>query len=84
MLHRTNTPPRVPSPTVPVPPTPPPEVKEVIDKLIIWVVKNGIKFEQKVKEKESKNEKFGFLYPWNPHNAYYKYALEKVPHSFHS
>jgi Surp module len=68
----------LPTAQVQSPATPPLEVKSVIDKLVQFVVKNGIKFEQKVKEKESNNKTFGFLHPWNPYNAYYKYCLEQV------
>lgn len=72
-----------PTATVPIQSTPPPivppkEVQSVIEKLVQFVAKNGPNFEQKVKEKEGKNEKFGFLYPWSPHHTYYKYCLNKV------
>lgn len=57
---------------------PPTEIRTLIGKTAIYVNKNGIAFENKIKSKESKNHKFFFLNSNDPYNAYYLYALKSV------
>ena len=62
------------------PPRPPEdqEVANIIDKLAVFVARNGPEFEQMTKNKQRDNAKFSFLFG-GEHNAYYhsKVAQER-------
>lgn len=57
---------------------PPLEIRTLIGKTAIYVNKNGVAFENKIKTKEHNNPKFIFLNSKDPYNAYYKYVLENI------
>lgn len=54
---------------------PPADVRVLIGKTAIYVNKNGVVFENKIRTKESKNPKFIFLNDNDPYNEYYQYCL---------
>ena len=54
---------------------PPPEVKNIVDKTAGFVARNGIEFEQRIKQNEINNPKFNFLNPGDPYHAYYKHKV---------
>ncbi|KAI6207098.1 Splicing factor 3A subunit 1 [Aphelenchoides besseyi] len=51
---------------------PPPDVRAIVEKTAQFVARNGIDFENKIKEKEAQNPRFGFLSPTDPYHAYYR------------
>lgn len=50
-------------------PPPPPELEVIIDKLAVYVAKNGDEFEKQVKKRN--DERFSFLNPGDVHHAHY-------------
>jgi splicing factor 3A subunit 1 len=54
---------------------PPPEVRNIVDKTAGFVARNGIEFEQRIKQNEINNPKFNFLNPGDPYHAYYKHKV---------
>ncbi|KAJ1512771.1 hypothetical protein HMI54_007772 [Coelomomyces lativittatus] len=54
---------------------PPPEIRNVVDKTANFVARNGIQFEEKIRENEKNNSKFYFLNPKDPYHAYYQWKL---------
>lgn len=57
---------------------PPPEVRTIIEKTAGYVARNGPSFEQRIKTKESKSSKFGFLLDEDPYNGYYQKILDDI------
>lgn len=57
--------PLVPQPIIP----PPPDLQPIVDKLAIYVAKNGPDFESIIIAKN--DPRFEFLDPWNTHHSYY-------------
>ncbi|QBM85881.1 splicing factor 3A subunit 1 [Metschnikowia aff. pulcherrima] len=57
------------------PGSPPLPIKQAIEKSVLFVLKNGPSFEEKLRQNDA-NGQFAFLKPDNPHNAYYKHKLE--------
>ncbi|CAI5442442.1 unnamed protein product [Caenorhabditis angaria] len=51
---------------------PPPDIRTIVDKTAAFVARNGIDFENKIREKEAQNPRFNFLSMTDPYNAYYK------------
>ncbi len=51
-------------------------VPAIVDKTAAFVARNGIDFENKIREKEAMNSRFNFLSATDPYNAYYQH---KVP-----
>lgn len=51
---------------------PPPDIRTIVDKTAAFVARNGVDFENKIREKEANNKRFNFLSPTDPYNAYYK------------
>uniref|UniRef100_A0A8R1ENC5 SURP motif domain-containing protein n=1 Tax=Caenorhabditis japonica TaxID=281687 RepID=A0A8R1ENC5_CAEJA len=51
---------------------PPPEIRTIVDKTAGFVARNGVDFENKIREKESQNPRFNFLSLTDPYHAYYK------------
>ncbi|KII61419.1 Splicing factor 3A subunit 1 [Thelohanellus kitauei] len=67
---------------------PPPEVRSIIEKTAEFVHKNGMEFEDKIRQREVQNLKFSFLNRNDPYFMYYKHILyeytlypnrEKIP-----
>nr|CAG8476048.1 14335_t:CDS:2 [Entrophospora candida]CAG8555764.1 2267_t:CDS:2 [Entrophospora candida] len=56
---------------------PPPDLKVIIDKMAIYVAKNGQSLEAKVREKHIDDSRFSFLLPWNEFHPYYKQKIEE-------
>jgi len=54
---------------------PPPEVRNIVDKTASFVARNGIEFEQRIKQNEINNPKFNFLNPGDPYHAYYQHRV---------
>ena len=48
---------------------PPPDLQSIIDKMAMYVAKNGPEFEIVVKSK--KDKRFDFLHSWHKHFPYY-------------
>ncbi|GMT14462.1 hypothetical protein PFISCL1PPCAC_5759, partial [Pristionchus fissidentatus] len=57
---------------------PPPEIRTIVDKTANFVARNGVDFENKIREKESGNVRFNFLLPTDPYNAYYKHKVREL------
>lgn len=53
----------------------------IVDKTAAFVARNGVDFENKIREKEASNKRFNFLSPTDPYNAYYKQKVCAL-HSF--
>uniref|UniRef100_A0A914V3Q6 SURP motif domain-containing protein n=1 Tax=Plectus sambesii TaxID=2011161 RepID=A0A914V3Q6_9BILA len=56
---------------------PPPlddEQRNIIDKLAVFVVKNGTEFEEMTRQKQANNPRFAFLFG-GEHSQYYQYRL---------
>jgi len=51
---------------------PPPDIRAIVDKTASFVARNGVDFENKIKEREMANIRFNFLSPADPYHAYYK------------
>ncbi|KJH43351.1 surp module [Dictyocaulus viviparus] len=49
-----------------------PYIEAIVDKTAAFVARNGVDFENKIREKEANNKRFNFLSPTDPYNAYYK------------
>lgn len=47
----------------------------IVDKTAAFVARNGIDFENKIREKESGNPRFNFLSQTDPYNAYYQHKV---------
>jgi len=54
---------------------PPPEVRNIVDKTAGFVARNGMEFEQRIKQNEINNPKFNFLNPGDPYHAYYQHRV---------
>ncbi|VDK69291.1 unnamed protein product [Anisakis simplex] len=54
---------------------PPPDIRTIVDKTAAFVARNGIDFENKIREKESSNPRFSFLSNTDPYNAYYQHKV---------
>lgn len=54
---------------------PPPDIKTIVDKTADFVARNGIAFEEKLKENEKANPKFTFLFPQDAYNCYYQWKI---------
>ncbi|EPR63589.1 surp module domain-containing protein [Toxoplasma gondii ME49] len=55
---------------------PPPDLRGIIEKTAQFVAKNGVEFEQRVR-REQNNQRFAFLFPNNPYNAYYQLKVRE-------
>ncbi|KAL3074359.1 hypothetical protein niasHS_015189 [Heterodera schachtii] len=51
---------------------PPPDIRTIVDKTALFVARNGLEFEMKIKEREASNMRFNFLNPTDPYFAYYR------------
>lgn len=57
---------------------PPPDIRSIIDKTAIFVVKNGKEFEQRIYQQERHNPKFCFLALHDPYHGYYELRLQEL------
>jgi len=57
---------------------PPPEVRNIVDKTASFVARNGVEFEQRIKQNEINNPKFNFLNTGDPYHAYYQYKVDAI------
>lgn len=64
--------------SVPVVILPPPYIRNIAEKLAIYVVRNGPEFEGKILEKERNNPRFSFLYSSDPFHPFYQKLLQEV------
>ena len=55
---------------------PPPDLQPIVDKLAIYVAKNGPDFESIIKAKN--DPRFEFLNPWNTHHGYYNLKKQEA------
>jgi hypothetical protein len=53
-----------------------PDVRNIIDKLAVFVARNGVEFEQMTMEKQRDNPKFHFLFGGESH-AYYRWRVSQ-------
>jgi len=49
-----------------------------VDKTADFVARNGIKFEERIRENEKNNPKFSFLQPTDPYHAYYQHRIKEI------
>lgn len=49
-----------------------------MDKTADFVARNGIKFEERIRENEKSNPKFSFLQPTDPYHAYYQHRIKEI------
>jgi len=63
---------QLPQPIIP----PPPDLQPIVDKLAIYVAKNGPDFESIIIAKN--DPRFDFLDPWNTHHSYYKLKKQEA------
>lgn len=56
---------------------PPTDIKETIDKSVIYILKNGKSFEERLL-KNNRNKHFNFLQPDNEYHQYYQWKLQNT------
>lgn len=64
--------------SVPVVIIPPPYIRNIAEKLALYVVRNGPEFEGKILEKERSNPRFSFLYSSDPYFSFYQKLLQEI------
>lgn len=57
---------------------PPKDIRAIVEKTAGYVARNGVVFEDRIREKEKHNPKFSFLSPNDAYSAYYAWRLEEV------
>jgi splicing factor 3A subunit 1 len=57
---------------------PPREIRNVLEKTAGYVARNGVVFEDRIREKERQNPKFSFLNPEDAYYAYYDWRLGEI------
>ncbi|RIB04404.1 Pre-mRNA splicing factor PRP21 like protein [Gigaspora rosea] len=57
---------------------PPPDIRNIVDKTAVFVARNGVQFEERIRENEKHNAKFSFLNPNDPYHAYYQYKIAET------
>lgn len=57
---------------------PPPDVREVIETTVGYVVRNGPSFADRILQRDPNNPKFIFLNPSDPYNAFYEWRLGEL------
>ncbi|KAJ1324296.1 splicing factor 3A subunit 1 [Microdochium nivale] len=57
---------------------PPKEFRTVLEKTAGYVARNGLAFEERIREKEKNNPKLSFLNPADPYNPYYLWRLSEI------
>ena len=54
------------------------EATDIIDKTATFVARNGLSFEERIRENERSNAKFCFLNPNDPYRGYYDHKVALV------
>ncbi|TEA19886.1 Sorting nexin-3 [Colletotrichum sidae] len=57
---------------------PPREIRNVLEKTAGYVARNGLVFEDRIRDKERSNPKFSFLNATDAYHAYYQWRLDEV------
>ncbi|CAG8577356.1 11123_t:CDS:10 [Acaulospora morrowiae] len=57
---------------------PPPDIRNIVDKTAVFVARNGVQFEERIRENEKHNVKFSFLNSNDPYHAYYQYKIAET------
>ncbi|KAJ1706380.1 pre-mRNA splicing factor [Aspergillus flavus] len=57
---------------------PPKDIRAIVEKTAGYVARNGIVFEDRVREKERNNPKFSFLNPNDPYASFYQWRLTEI------
>lgn len=57
---------------------PPKDIRAIVEKTAGYVARNGVVFEDRIREKEKHNPKFSFLSPNDAYSAFYAWRLEEV------
>ncbi|KAJ3106821.1 hypothetical protein HDU97_005533 [Phlyctochytrium planicorne] len=57
---------------------PPPEIKAVAEKTAAYVAKNGVNFEERIREDKKHDQKFCFLNPNDPYRPYYDLKVKEA------
>ncbi|KAM0325095.1 hypothetical protein ACHAQA_007634 [Verticillium albo-atrum] len=57
---------------------PPREIRNVLEKTAGYVSRNGLVFEDRIREKERANPKFSFLNAEDAYNAFYQWRLDEI------
>jgi splicing factor 3A subunit 1 len=57
---------------------PPKEIKAILEKTAGYVARNGLVFEDRIRDKEKHNPKFSFLSNNDAYNAYYLWRLSEI------
>ena len=52
-------------------------LKDIVDKTASFVARNGIEFENRIRQNEINNPKFNFLNPADPYHAYYQHKVKE-------
>ena len=52
-------------------------LKDIVDKTASFVARNGIEFENRIRQNEINNPKFNFLNPVDPYHAYYQHKVKE-------
>ena len=57
---------------------PPKDIRAIVEKTAGYVARNGVVFEDRIREKEKHNPKFSFLSPNDAYSAFYAWRLDEV------
>ncbi|KJZ74352.1 hypothetical protein HIM_06358 [Hirsutella minnesotensis 3608] len=57
---------------------PPRDIRNILEKTAGYVARNGAVFEDRIREKESKNPKFSFLSPEDAYHNFYQWRLSEI------
>ncbi|OLL21755.1 Pre-mRNA-splicing factor sap114 [Neolecta irregularis DAH-3] len=57
---------------------PPKDIRDIVEKTATYVSRNGLQFEDKIREKEQYNVKFSFLNPADHYFKFYQYRLDEL------
>lgn len=57
---------------------PPKDIRAIVEKTAGYVARNGVVFEDRIRDKEKHNPKFSFLSPNDAYSAFYAWRLEEV------
>lgn len=57
---------------------PPPDIRAIVEKTAMAVAKNGVQFEERIRENEIGNQKFSFLNPTDPYRSFYDHSVMQL------
>jgi splicing factor 3A subunit 1 len=57
---------------------PPKDIRAIVEKTAGYVARNGVVFEDRIREKEKLNAKFSFLSAQDAYNAFYAWRLDEI------